>query len=532
MTAEPDPSSHTVAVVGAGTMGAGIAQVAAVAGHQVLLHDVDSGAAERAVTSIASALERLEQKGRISPDDRAAAVDRLQVAATLADLGAAGLVVEVVVERLDVKRALFADLERIVAPDAVLASNTSSLSITEIAADLDHPERVVGMHFFNPAPVLPLVEVVSGAATNPAVAAYVFDLAAAWGKTPVHATSTPGFIVNRVARPFYGEAFRAYEEGAADPATIDALLREAGGFRMGPFELTDLIGHDVNAAVSRSVWEAFDRDPRFAPSAAQAELVAAGRLGRKTGQGWFSYGEGATVPAPSTAPSVKPPPAIVVHGRVGPLDNVLERLSSAVAVTRRDPGTTWSWSWTDEESDGFWEDVADLVERPSASGWVALPNGAELHLTRGRTATELARVRDCPVVVADLVGDPAAASRIAIAPGAGTPVHVLDEATGLLQACGLAVSIVADVPGLVVARTLAMLVNVAADAVDSGVAAPADVDLAMRAGVNYPYGPLEWGSAIGPAYILELLVGLGVHDSAHYRVSPWLATREDAEELR
>jgi 3-hydroxybutyryl-CoA dehydrogenase len=186
----------------------------------------------------------------------------------------------------------------------------------------------------------------------------------------------------------------------------------------------------------------------------------------------------------------------------------------------------------DDEPDGTWEELSDAVGRPPASGWVALPCAAELHLTRGRTAAELARKRGCPVVVADLVGDPATATRIAIATGVGTPSHVVDEAVGLLQACGLAVSAVADVPGLVVARTLAMLVNIAADAVDSGVAAAADVDLAMRAGVNYPKGPLEWGTALGVAYIVELLTGLAQHDHERYRLSPWLRSRKNSEELR
>jgi 3-hydroxybutyryl-CoA dehydrogenase len=511
--APSESAPRVVAVIGAGTMGAGIAQVAAAAGHEVLLHDVAPGAAERAIAGIGTVLERLEQKGRISAADRLGAISRLRVVPRLADLAPAGLLIEVVVERLDVKQALFADLEAIVAPHAILASNTSSLSITEIAAGLAHPGRVVGMHFFNPAPVLPLVEVISGAETDPAVAAEVFALAAAWGKTPVHATSTPGFIVNRVARPFYGEAFGAYEEGAADPATIDALLRDAGGFRMGPFELTDLIGQDVNAAVSRSVWEALGKDHRFAPSVAQAELVAAGKLGRKTGEGWFSYADGAVAPSPSTAPTVRAPAAIEIHGRIGPLEDVLARLPATVAVTHRDPST-------------------DAVLLSPTSGWVALPCGAELHQTSGRTATELARQRNCPVVVADLVGDPGAATGIAVAAGAGTPPHVAEEAIGLLQACGLAVTVLADIPGLVVARTLAMLVNIAADAVDAGVAASSDVDLAMRAGVNYPRGPLEWGAAIGPEYVVEVLRGLQFHDEQRYRVSPWLSDRKDAEELR
>ena len=205
----------------------------------------------------------------------------------------AGLVVEAIVEDLDVKRKLLRELEVVVPPGTILASNTSSLSITALAAGLKHPGRVVGMHFFNPAPVLPLVEVVSGLATDAAIADVVYATAAAWGKKPVHATSTPGFIVNRCARPFYAEALALLTERAADPATIDAVLREAGAFRMGAFELMDLIGHDVNLAVTKSVWEAYFHDPRYRPSVLQQERVAAGYLGRKSGRGIYAYGANA-----------------------------------------------------------------------------------------------------------------------------------------------------------------------------------------------------------------------------------------------
>ena len=287
MTAvQPD---STVAVIGAGTMGAGIALVAAQAGHRVLLLDVRDGAAAAAVDGLRAKLSMLAGKGRLDPAEARATAERLAVASSTADLAGCGLVIEAVAESLAVKRALFADVEAVVGADAVLATNTSSLSVTAVAASLAHPGRVVGLHFFNPADRMRLVEVVRGDATSDDVVEAAVDLARAWGKTPVLCTSTPGFIVNRVARPYYGEAQRMVEEGVADPATIDAVLREAGGFPLGPFELTDLVGQDVNLAVSKSVWEQTFQDPRYAPTIFQQRLVDAGRLGRKSGRGVFRY---------------------------------------------------------------------------------------------------------------------------------------------------------------------------------------------------------------------------------------------------
>ncbi|MFC5022566.1 3-hydroxyacyl-CoA dehydrogenase NAD-binding domain-containing protein, partial [Streptomyces coeruleoprunus] len=305
-----DPAG-TVAVVGTGTMGQGIAQIALVAGHPVRLYDAAPDRAAKAADAIFGRLDRLVEKGRMSADARDAAAARLHPAGSLDELADSVLVVEAVVERLAVKQELFAALEDIVGDDCLLATNTSSLSVTAIAGALRLPGRFVGLHFFNPAPLMPLVEVVSGYATDIASATRAYETARAWGKTPVACADTPGFIVNRLARPFYAEAFAVYEEQAADPATIDAVLRECGGFRMGAFELTDLIGHDVNEAVTRSVWEAFFQDPRFRPSLAQRRLVEAGMLGRKAGRGWYAYEEGAHRPEPHTAEPAQPPAYVV-----------------------------------------------------------------------------------------------------------------------------------------------------------------------------------------------------------------------------
>jgi len=463
-----------VAVIGAGTMGAGIAQVAAVAGHPVMVYDAVEGAAGRAVDAVRDRVTRQVAKGRLDCDPAGL---RLAVAGDLGELAPAQVVIEAVAEDLAVKQALFAGLEKIVAPDCVLATNTSSLSPTALAAGLSHPGRLVGLHFFNPAPVMRLVEVVSGLATDPAVAAAVTRLAQDWGKQVVQASATPGFIVNRVARPFYAEALRLAEEQAAGPATIDAVLTQAGGFKMGPFALMDLVGQDVNEAVTRSVWAAFGHDPRFAPSLLQRAMVEAGWLGRKTGRGWYDYSPGAAPPAPGAAPGRPAPPYVTEHGR-SPLRVLLGRSGAEVRA-----GT-------------------------GAGGTVELPGGARMVRCDGRPAAAVAAELAAPVVVVDRALDDASAAGLAIAASGGCPAAAVDEAAGMLQAAGLAVYVIDDVPGLVVTRTVAMLVNGAVDALAKGVASAADIDLAMRLGTGYPLGPLAWGDRWGPGVVLGVLDAL------------------------
>ena len=291
-----------VGVVGAGAMGRGIAQVAAAAGHRVLLSDARPEVVDRARDTIRSGLARDVAKGRLDQPRADALLARIEnVGATSSGLGAfaeCGLVIEAVAEDLGVKRELFTALEDVVARESILATNTSSLSVAAIGAATTHADRVVGMHFFNPAPLMALVEIVPAITTAPEITERTRALATAWGKTTVVATDTPGFIVNRVARPFYGEALRMLEEGIADVATIDWALRDVGGFRMGPFELMDLIGNDVNFAVTTSVFEGFFYDPRYRPSLVQRRLVDAGLLGRKRERGYYDYRAGAVAPDP------------------------------------------------------------------------------------------------------------------------------------------------------------------------------------------------------------------------------------------
>lgn len=488
------PAETPVVVIGAGTMGRGIARVAAQAGHPVYLYDAQEGVVAAAQQDLSARLDRAVEKERLTATDATAIAARIVSCSDLAEAADAGLVVEAIVEDLAVKREVLARVEGIVTRETIIATNTSSLSVTAVAAALRYSERVAGMHFFNPAPVMPLVEVVAGDDTAPDVVDALMAIATAWGKTPVRCASTPGFIVNRIARPYYGEALRLLEERTATASTIDAVLVAGGRFRMGPFALMDLVGLDVNLAVSRSVYEQTFQEPRFTPSVIQQGLVDAGRLGRKTGRGFYRY-DGSDPEEPDTAAPAKPPQEVHVHGDLGWASGLVNRLDEAAIAT-----------------DVAWQ---------GGPGYLIV-DGICMVPTDGRCATELAADRvyhTANVVTFDLVLDWRTARRIAIAAADQARADATEIAAGLLQAGGLEVSIVDDTPALIVMRTVCQLAAAATDAVVAGVASSVDIDTAMRLGTNYPVGPLEWADRIGVATVATTLSNLrAAYGEDRYRV--------------
>jgi 3-hydroxybutyryl-CoA dehydrogenase len=489
-------SDAVIGVIGAGTMGAGIAQVAAKAGHQVLLYDAFEGAAQRGLEGVKKGLLKLVQRGKMQQNDVDTLLSRITLTDSLEGFAPARVVIEVIVERLDIKQSVFSQLEEICADDTILATNTSSISVTAIGSKLKRPQNLVGMHFFNPAPIMKLVEVIRGLDTDPAVAEAIYDLSSRWGKSPVRAKSTPGFIVNRVARPFYAEGLRVLQEGGADAASIDGIIREAGGFRMGPFELMDLIGHDVNFAVTSSVFAAFFNDQRFLPSLIQQELVSAGHLGRKSGKGFYDYSEHAEKPAVSTAAPAPAPHHVTIEGHLGVAESLVPLIEAAgIKVSRVQEG----------------------------HGSILIGN-TTLQLTNGLMTTERAsQANNSNLIQFDLALDYTKATRIALAPADQTDPASLLQAIGLFQAMGKNVTVIDDVAGMVVMRTVAMLANESFDAVNQQVCSASDVDVAMKGGLNYPFGPIEWAKSVGLSSILNVLDNLSAsYGEDRYRASPLL----------
>lgn len=474
------PTSAIVGVIGAGAMGAGIAQVAAQAGHIIKLYDNRPGAAAQAIAKIRQQWDRMVEKGKLDTTQRTHLQPLLLPCDELTAMADSSLIIEAIVENLEIKRNLFAQLETVCNSDCILSSNTSSISITSLAAKLKHPERLIGLHFFNPAPLMALVEIVSGLASDKNLAQCLYETTKNWGKKPVHTRSTPGFIVNRVARPFYAESLRLLQEGAADCATLDALMREAGGFRMGAFELMDLIGHDVNYAVTCSVFHAYYGDFRFQPSLIQKELVDAGYLGRKSGCGFYDYTSKANAPEPVSLDSTISVTSCIIEGDLGIAQPLVERM----------------------QQHGI------LIESRPGPGLIRTDN-AVLALTDGRMACQRQQQDHLNnLAIFDLALNYSQTTRLGIAFAADMEATAREQAIALFKRIGITVSPLTDSPALAIMRTVVMLANEAADATLQGVGSATDIDLAMCAGVNYPLGPMAWANRIGLDSVLHVLSNL------------------------
>jgi 3-hydroxybutyryl-CoA dehydrogenase len=479
-------------------MGRGIAQIAAQAGSVVRLFDTQPAAVERAIQELGAQWDRLLEKGRMDSASVQSAKERLRPAASLRELADCELVIEAVIERLDVKQSLFAELETMVGADAVLASNTSSLSVTAIAAKLQRPQRVAGYHFFNPVPLMKVVEVIAGIKTDPAVCEGLTAFARQMGHTPVQAQDTPGFIVNHAGRGYNTEALRIVSEGVADFATIDRILRDQVGFKLGPFELMDLTGLDVSHPVMESIFRQYYDEPRYRPNVITAQRVAGNVLGRKTGEGFYRYVEGkAQVSAEAAAPKVDEMPPVWVSTRAARRAELFQLL----------------------------KDLGAKVE----TGQSPSPQALTLVAPLGFDVTTVAvveRLDPARTVGIDLLVEDSATKRRVLATNPATRTDMRDAAHALFARDGKAVSVIRDSAGFVTQRVVATIVNIAADICQQRICTPRDLETAVTLGLGYPLGPLAMGDRWGPTNVLEVLFNMQtVYGDPRYRPSPWLRRR-------
>jgi 3-hydroxybutyryl-CoA dehydrogenase len=488
----------TIGVVGAGTMGAGIAQLGAAAGMRTLLHDPVEEALERGSFAVRRGLAKWVEKGRASDD----APSLLEPVAALDELSPCELVIEAAPERPELKRELFARLSDVCAEEAVLATNTSSIPVTSLAGAAARPENVVGMHFFNPPPLMRLLEVIRADQTGERAFETARVAGEAMGKEVIVAADGPGFLVNRCGRPFNGEGLRLLQERVATHEQIDRICRLGGGFRMGPFELMDLVGIDVGFEVAKSFSELSFGEPRWRPSPLQARLVAAGRLGRKAGRGWYEYAEDGSYRPADPEPPERPRPDLVAVLGDGPLAEWLRERTRNAGIELREGGPA--------------ELVVDAGVEPHASP----PGGAPLVvLCAGRSLA----ARGEPAAVGFHLLPVADAALVELTRLPSTRAFAAEAAEGFFGALGLASEWVEDAPGLVLGRIVAQLVNEAAFAIAEGVGSAQDVDTGLELGLSHPRGPVAWSEALGLPQVLATLDGLWAErHEERYRAAPLL----------
>ena len=493
-----NPDFKTTGIVGSGAMGRGIAQLAAQAGSVVILYDSQAGASAKAQADLFSQWDKLLAKGRLDEAQAAIYKSRLLCAKALSELSACDLIVEAIVERPDAKTALFAELETLVGPDTILATNTSSLSITALAAGLKNPQRFAGMHFFNPVPLMKVVEIIAGLKTDAKVCAALAGYTRQMGHTPVQAADTPGFIVNHAGRGYGTEALRIVSEGIADFAAIDRILRDQVGFRLGPFELMDLTALDVSHPVMESVYRQYYEEPRYRPSVITAQRLAGGVLGKKVGQGFYRYVDGAQHSAPEPmAPRVDTMPPVWVSPRAARRAQLLQLLKALGA------------------------DI-ETGQAPSAAALILVaPLGFDV-----TTVAIVERLDPSRTVGIDLLVDDATTKRRVIATNPATRSDMRQAAHALMARDGKPVSVIRDSGGFVTQRVVATIVNIASDICQQAICSPADLETAVKLGLGYPMGPLEMGNCYGPASVLEVLFNMQtVYGDPRYRPSPWLRRR-------